>query len=102
MKKYLQTPVHKLILQHVPFQQFIRLTGSRVKVGRSHVRFVYQTYVLEICQHEQPMTDRYSVTLYRHRLANRYQVVRRLENCRLIELPNAMSKVSGLTVEQYS
>ena len=113
MKKYLKTPVHKLILQQVPFKQFIRLTGSRVTVGRSFVRFVYQTYVLEIRQHDEPKTDRYQVTLYRrvkgqseelpaNNTGTRYRVVRRLENCRSLELPTAISRVSGLTVEQYT
>lgn len=106
MKKYLRTPVNLLILQQVPFKAFIALTGARVVIGPLSVKFLYQDYVLLISLQAEdkadPQSGRYDVTLYRKLKAGpKYRQVRKKEGGKLLDLPNMMSKVSGLMVEHY-
>lgn len=116
MKRYLRTPTSTLILQHIPFKPFIQMTSSpsartRVRVSSEGVSFRYQDFRLDIratdpgtTVGDEPYSDNYMVALYRKipsiaRGHARARTVRRQQNVRLLDLPAAMSKVSGLMVE---
>jgi hypothetical protein len=116
MKRYLRTPTSTLILQHIPFKPFIKMTSSRtertkVRVNAQGISFRYQDFRLDIQATDpgatvgnEPYSDNYMVTLYRKipsiaRGRARARTVRRQQNVRLLDLPAAMSKVSGLMVE---